>query len=103
MQILIRIGVVSTTNPQQGTVRVAFPDRDNLVSDELPVLSIGGIFAMPRVGDPALCLFLGNDLGAGYYLGSFYTEGSTVPDTSQGAVVPGNLTVTGYLYGGGQP
>ncbi len=94
----IRIGVVSTVNASAGTVRVAFPDLDNMVSSELPVLSIGRLFAMPAIGDNAVCLLLGDGLGAGYFLGSFY-DGA--PDTSVGAVLSGSLTITGTLYGGG--
>lgn len=93
MQQLIREGIVSTVNTVRGTVRVTFPDGDNMVSAELPVLSIGGLFLMPKIGTPALCLFTGDDLGKGFYLGTYFQAG--VPDTTQGAVVTGNLNVTG--------
>lgn len=96
----IRIGVVSTVNAAAGTVRVAFPDLDNMVSGELPVLSIGRLFAVPEPNDNAVCLLLGDGLGAGFFLGSFYAE--SAPDTTAGAVLAGSLTVTGTLYGGGR-
>lgn len=95
----IKIGVVSTVDAAAGTVRVAFPDLDNMVSGDLPVLTIGRLFAMPVPGDNAVCLLLGDGLGAGYFLGSFYA--GTAPNTSTGAVLSGSLTVTGTLYGGG--
>ncbi|SFA91477.1 hypothetical protein SAMN05216312_102210 [Cohnella sp. OV330] len=47
---------------------------------------------MPAIGASAVCLFLGDDLGGGFYLG---TLPIVVPNTSQGPVLSGNFTVTG--------
>lgn len=101
MQQLIRIGTISTVTPSAGTVRVAFTDRDDMVSGELPVLSVGGIFTMPVVGDAAVCLFLSDHVGTGFYLGTFY-DGESVPDASNGPVVDGNLLIDGNLLVNGQ-
>lgn len=38
---LIRIGRVSSVNPLKCTAKVTFPDKDDMVSDELPILTIG--------------------------------------------------------------
>jgi phage baseplate assembly protein gpV len=101
----IRIGTVSSINSAAGTVRVTFPDRDDAVSTELPVIRIGGFYALPSVGDPAVCLFP-NDGPEGYFLGSFFV--SSVPGVSAGEsvvvgdlTVKGDVTITGTLHGGG--
>lgn len=68
---LIRIGIVSSINEKNGTVRVVFDDKDNMVSDELPMLSCE--YNMPKVKEQVLCLFLANGLQVGFCLGSFYS------------------------------
>lgn len=69
---LIRVGVVSSVNENNGTVRVVFDDKDNLVSDELPLLSLE--YNIPQVKDQVLCLFLPNGLQQGFCLGKFYSD-----------------------------
>jgi phage baseplate assembly protein gpV len=117
---MIRVGTVSTVDTDRGTVRVTFPDKDDYVSDELPVLRLGGTFTLPQVGENAVCLFLGNGIRAGFYLGTYYTTGQTVPTGASGGVVidgdleingltaiagdldvTGDVTIGGTLHGGG--
>ena len=77
---LVRVGIVSSTNPGNGTARVTFPDMDNVVSDELPVLSQGSLvrkhYWIPDVGEQVLCLMLpntsSNGSNEGFILGAFY-------------------------------
>lgn len=78
---MVRIGVVSSIDFGKGTVRVTFPDREDHVSDELPVLAphYSGWAAgndLPGVGKSVLCLFLGTDLKSGFCLGPYYTAGN---------------------------
>ena len=67
---LIREGVVSSRDIPGRTVKVFFPDRD-LVSGNLPLQN--GV-TMPAIGDPVVCLFLGNGLERGFCLGGFGEE-----------------------------
>jgi phage baseplate assembly protein V len=69
---LIRIGTVSSVNEENGTVRVLFEDKDNMVSDELPLLSYE--YDMPDIKDQVLCIFLPNGIEKGFCLGSFYSS-----------------------------
>jgi len=71
LQNLIRIGVVSSVNEENGTVRVLFEDKDNMVSAELPLLSYE--YNIPNIKDQVLCLFLPNGIEAGFCIGSFYS------------------------------
>lgn len=70
---IMRIGIVSTANIDRREVRVTFPDKDNLVSDELPLLDH---IPVPDVGDSVLCLFLPNGKSKGFCIGSFGGDGS---------------------------
>ena len=45
---LIRVGLVNSRNSNKGTVKVLFPDKDNIVSNDLPMLSC--VNQMPNVG-----------------------------------------------------
>lgn len=85
MSTLIKAGIVSSTDTKAGTVRVTFPDQDDLVSDALPVLTPGGWGrenALPNPGDSVLCAYLGNG-PAGFCLGSYYDDDDTPPGTDQ--------------------
>ena len=74
----IRMGRVSSTNPAKMAVKVVFEDKDNLVSDELPVLVQGSSknrsYWLPDVGEQVCCLMLPNGHNAGICLGSYYSE-----------------------------
>lgn len=69
---IIRVGRVSSINYQKGTVRVIFPDKDNIVTDEIPYLSFE--YNMPQVKDAVLCIFLGTGIAKGFCLGRFYNQ-----------------------------
>lgn len=68
----IRVGVVSSVDLDQHTVRVLFPDLDNQVSSNLEVLRDG----MPNIDETVVCIFLGNGLESGFCLGSPYKGGT---------------------------
>lgn len=118
---LIRVGIVSSVNYSSGTVRVTLPDKENIVTDELPMLSFE--YNMPTVGDIVLCLFLGNGLSNGFCLGKYYSENNhpleagenifyknlggafckynkttkTLSISSENIVLEGNLRINGNL------
>ena len=79
---MIRIGRVSSVHPSEMAVKVVFEDKDNLVSDKLPVLVRGSSknrdYWLPDVGEQVCCLMLPNGHNAGICLGSFYS-GSSPP------------------------
>ncbi|WP_297429324.1 phage baseplate assembly protein V [Clostridium sp.] len=68
---LIRVGIVSSINETNGTVRVIFDDKDDMVSDELQLLN--SEYNIPEVKEQVLCLFLPNGLQQGFCLGGFYS------------------------------
>jgi phage baseplate assembly protein V len=78
LQNLIRVGRVSSINPEKATVRVLFEDKDNLVSYDLPVIVPQTMknkdYYMPDIGEQVLCIFLPNGIQEGFCLGSFYSE-----------------------------
>lgn len=77
---MIRVGTVSATNPEKNTVRVTFPDHDDLVSGELRILARGGAknrdFWMPDVDDEVVCIFPTNDENFcdGFVIGTLFNE-----------------------------
>lgn len=79
---IIRVGIVSSVNGTNCTARVTFPDKDNMVSAELPVIQIGGNgtqgYWIPEVGTRVLCLFTpnasGSGINSGFILGAYYTK-----------------------------
>ena len=92
---LIRLGVVSSKNTANMTVRVVFDGKENLVSAELPVLNRGSQQAkdywLPDVGEQVVCLFLpnsnGNGVNEGYVLGSHFSTHATGVVTITGAEI----------------
>lgn len=78
---LIRVGFVNSINARKGTVQVLFPDKDNKVSNDLPLLSFE--YNMPKVEDQVVCLFLGNGLENGFCLGNFYSDINPPPQDDE--------------------
>ena len=85
---LIREGVVSEVLYDKHACRVTFPDKNNLVSAELPVLT-GATFKnksynLPDIGERVVVLMAGNagTSGAGYVVGGLYT-GENPPSEAQ--------------------
>lgn len=75
-----RVGRISSINPKTGMARVTYEDRDDTVTDELPMLSFGFIFWMPRIGDPVLVLHMENGLESGVILGRYYCDENVPPE-----------------------
>lgn len=75
-----RVGRISSINPKTGMARVTYEDRDDTVTDELPMLSFGFIFWMPRVGDPVLVLHMDNGSESGVILGRYYCAENVPPE-----------------------
>lgn len=86
---IVREGIVSAVNPQAHSARVTFPDKDDVVSDWLPVLCLFGMenksYALPDVGESVICLFASNDdlSGTGFIIGSRYDDKNTPKANSQ--------------------
>ena len=80
---MIRIGTVAEINSDDRTVRVAFAEADNLVSDWLKVISTPPVVTavaeeeteliveawMPRVGNTVICLYDDGPNADGYVIG----------------------------------
>ena len=62
---IVREGIVSVVYPERHSCRTTFPDRDNLVSAELPVLTCAAFenqaYGLPCVGERVVCLMISND------------------------------------------
>lgn len=107
---IVRDGIVSSTDPSTMSARVTFPDRDNLVSYPLEVITHGSqdakAYWMPNVGEQVLCLFLPNDdnLTQGYILGTTYNTKDTPAfnsQTLQGIKFPDGSTISYDSNGAG--
>lgn len=122
---LIRVGIVDGIDALTGTVRVTFPDRDDMVVSDLALLSSEQNY--PAIQDPVLCLFLPNGIQEGFCLGPYFNEQNMpkIPnenvylkqldedvfikydkankqltiDSPGGLVLTGNLTVNGQIRG----
>ena len=77
---LIRVGIVTSTDPIKNTCRVTFEDKNNLVSSDLRILHRGSSavkdYWMPAVGDEAVCIFATNDENYcdGFIVGTLFND-----------------------------
>lgn len=86
---MLRVGRVSSVNGANCTARVTFPDKEGLVSAELPMLQIGSLstkgYWVPEVDTQVLCAFLPNPSGkginTGFILGAFYSTENPPPES----------------------
>ncbi|MEK5069820.1 hypothetical protein [Sporosarcina sp. FSL K6-1508] len=74
---IIRVGIVDGANDQEGTVRVMFPDKDDQVVPDIPLMCHEQNY--PRIGESALCLFLPNGTEQGFCLGGYYHDENPPP------------------------
>lgn len=79
----IRVGTVSSVDPNRGTARILFDDLDGLVSYDMPVLFSATLknrgYHMPDVGEQVVCAFLNSGMEQGFILGSIYSSKDPVP------------------------
>lgn len=69
---LIRVGKINSVNAAAGTVDILFEDKDNQIISDLPLMA--SEYDIPKIGQQALCLFLGNDIEQGFCLKTFYSD-----------------------------
>lgn len=78
---IIRIGRVSSIDVSTNTARVAFSDKDDLVSGNLMIVNRGSMvdkdYWIPDIDEQVLCLMMpnksGQGLNEGFILGSFFS------------------------------
>lgn len=82
---LIRVGVVSSINPANGTAKVVFHEKNGLVSGDLPIIYRQTFrnkdYQMPDIDEQVVCLFLENGLEQGFILGAVYSSEDVPPST----------------------
>lgn len=79
----IRVGKVSSVNYKTGMVRVAYHDRDDEVTRELPMLA-NGTYEMPKVGDQVYVQHLSNGTEAGVVLGRAWSQANGPAESGAG-------------------
>lgn len=86
LDIMIKIGEVSSVDAAKCTARVVFDDDDSLVSYDLPILQRNTLknhdYALPDVGEDVICLFLASGSEAGFILGSIYAGEIEPPENA---------------------
>ena len=83
---IVRVGIVSTVDPETMTATGIFPDKDNTVSGPLQIMTQGSgedkYYWLPNVGDYVKCLMEQNNttsLNSGSIIGTFFNEVNPVP------------------------
>lgn len=79
---IIRIGRVSSIDVNANTARVAFSDKDDLVSGNLMIVNRGSMvdkdYWIPDIDEQVLCLMMpnksGQGLNEGFIIGSFFSK-----------------------------
>lgn len=79
----LRKGIVSSVNREKCTVRVMFPDWDEKVSFDLPVMQKNTLntkyYWLPEVDEQVICGFFANGAQEGVVLGAIYSDADKVP------------------------
>lgn len=84
MENTVRVGYISSIDYQTGMVRVAYPDKGNGATAELPFFNFTGEYRMPKVKEMVLVLHLSNDTSSGVVMGSFWGDGTPPPVSGDG-------------------
>jgi len=81
----VRIGFVSAIDYAAGTVTVAYPDMDDEVTRQLPLLSpMADEYFMPKVEDQILVLHLSNGAEYGVIMGRPWDEDHKPAESGEG-------------------
>lgn len=82
---IIKVGKVSSVDPDKATARVAF-ETQGLVSHDLQVIVPQTLrnqdYYMPDIGELVVCLFLPTGNAEGFILGSIYSDTNSPPVSS---------------------
>lgn len=74
----MRVGIVSSVDENDCTVRVRFPDLSGIVSAPLqmvmPFTQRNHAYFLPDVNDQVVCIFLGNGIEHGFCIGAVYSK-----------------------------
>ncbi len=81
MKNIIRIGKISSIKPKDGTVRVAYSDRNDAVTMDIPLFSFE--YKMPKVGDQVIVLHLENGSEAAVVLGRVWSKVNVPPENGE--------------------
>ncbi len=95
---LIRVGVVSSINYTDGTIRVTYPDLDDAVTDDFPVLHFGNKYKMPEIGEDVLVLHLSSGMEEGFVLGSYWTDDDPPAISGAGVFLQEFAAIAGTAY-----
>ncbi|MEW4411523.1 hypothetical protein [Clostridium sp. AN503] len=75
---IVRVGIISTVNLEQGTAQVYYPDRGS-TTGQLQLFAFRAEFSPPAVGDQVVVLHLSNDSSSGIVMGRFWGEADLPP------------------------
>ncbi len=79
----MRVGVVTSRDPERMTVRVQVRDQDDFTSYDLPVVvrktKDDKDYCLPDVGEHVVCLFQSYGQEQGFCLGAFFSDADTTP------------------------
>ena len=78
----VRTGRISSINYPAGTVRVTYPDRDDMVTQEIPLLSFE--YNMPSIGDLVQVNHLSNGAEMGIVMSNFWNDGNVPFEGKEG-------------------
>jgi len=86
----IRVGIVSSIDPENCTAQVTFEDRDGIVSGDLPIMVpltlTDQVYFMPAVGERVRVLFDPEAPSTGVILGSYYADTRLPPIADENKV-----------------
>ena len=87
MENIIRTGIVTQVYPDRATVRVQFPDDDEEVSWEFPVLQRKTLkdkdYWLPDIGEHVVVIMLPYGQEQGFVVGAIYSDVDKPPETTK--------------------
>ena len=95
---VVRIGRVSKINYDTGMIEATYPQYDNSVTPEFPVISFNDEYKMPKIGDEIAVLHLSNGAAAGVILGHYWNETNTPAETGEGLFLKQFALEAGKAY-----
>ena len=74
MADVVRIGRVSKINYDTGMIEATYPQYDNSVTPEFPVISFNDEYKMPKIGDEVMAIHLPTGQARGLVFGHYWNK-----------------------------
>lgn len=90
---VVRYGYISSFDSESGMAAIYYPDRNDQVTQMLPIVCPFGLAQFFSAGDPVLVVHLSNGKSAGIVIGKTASSGASIRESNGDIIFSGTAGV----------